>query len=109
VSQRTSPRWAWGAGAASAVVFAEPAATPEATAGVDRPRATDRDDAGTDRGRLALELNRRARRASDLAAAASLDEGVRHELGDFQGRLRDFNTNASRMDLDDRRDRLGGC
>ena len=54
---------------------------------------------------LSQELNRRAMRASELAADENLD-GVSNKIAKFRDKWRDFDAKAGRMDRDERRDRL---
>jgi polyhydroxyalkanoate synthesis regulator phasin len=55
--------------------------------------------------RLSQELNRRAMRASELAADENLND-VSNKIAEFRNEFRDFDTKAGRMDRDERRDRL---
>ena len=54
---------------------------------------------------LSQELNRRAMRASELAADENLND-VSNKISEFLDKFRDFDTKAGRMDRDERRDRL---
>jgi len=54
---------------------------------------------------LSQELNRRAMRASELAADENLND-VSNKIAEFRDNVRDFDTKAGRMDRDERRDRL---